>query len=71
MQRHREETDRQNRLPGSRRMESENLSFLAWTWDDWSGGCSFLPALITYHTVTPTNYGAVYKAILQALPTGG
>jgi endoglucanase len=49
-------------------LESENTSFLAWTWDDWSGGCSSGPTLITDYTGTPTNYGAAYKAILQALP---
>ena len=51
-------------------LESENTSFLAWTWDDWSGGCSSGPTLITDYTGTPTNYGAAYKAILQALPAG-
>src|SRR5271165_5627052 len=51
-------------------LESENTSFLAWTWDDWSGGCSSGPTLITDYTGTPTNYGAGYKAILQALPAG-
>jgi endoglucanase len=51
-------------------LESENTSFLAWTWDDWSGGCSSGPTLITDYTGTPTAYGAAYKAILQALPAG-
>ena len=51
-------------------LKSENSSFLAWTWDDWSGGCSSGPTLITDYTGTPTNYGAAYKAILQALPAG-
>jgi endoglucanase len=51
-------------------LESQNTSFLAWTWDDWSGGCSSGPTLITDYTGTPTNYGAAYKAILQALPAG-
>ena len=51
-------------------LESENTSFLAWTWDDWSGDCSAGPTLITDYTGTPTNYGAAYKAILQALPAG-
>ena len=51
-------------------LESENTSFLAWTWDDWSGGCSSGPTLITDYTGTPTSYGAAYKAILQALPAG-
>ena len=48
-------------------LESENTGFLAWTWDDWSGGCSSGPTLITDYTGTPTGYGAAYKAILQAL----
>ena len=51
-------------------LESEDTSFLAWTWDDWSGGCSSGPTLITDYTGTPTTYGAAYKAILQALPAG-
>ena len=50
-------------------LESQT-SFLAWTWDNWSGGCSSGPTLITDYTGTPTNYGAAYKAILQALPAG-
>jgi hypothetical protein len=48
-------------------LESESTGFLAWTWDDWSGGCSSGPVLITDYTGTPTNYGAAYKAILQGL----
>ena len=51
-------------------LKSQNTSFLAWTWDNWSGGCSSGPTLITDYTGTPTNYGAAYKAILQALPAG-
>jgi endoglucanase len=49
-------------------LESENTSFLAWTWDDWANGCSTGPTLITDYTGDPTPYGAAYKAILQALP---
>ena len=48
-------------------LESENTGFLAWTWDDWSGGCSSGPVLISDYTGTPTGYGAAYKAILQSL----
>jgi len=48
-------------------LKSENTSFLAWTWDNWSGGCSSGPTLISDYTGTPTGYGAAYKAILQAL----
>jgi hypothetical protein len=49
-------------------MESQNISFLAWTWDNWSGGCSSGPTLITDYTGTPTTYGAAYEAVLKALP---
>jgi hypothetical protein len=49
-------------------LESENTSFLGWTWDDWSGACSSGPTLITDYTGTPTAFGAAYQAILQALP---
>jgi hypothetical protein len=50
-------------------LESENASFLAWAWNaDFN--CSSGPGLISDYTGTPTNYGAAYKAVLQALPTG-
>jgi endoglucanase len=49
-------------------LESENTSFLAWTWDDWANGCATGPTLITDYAGDPTPYGAAYKAILQALP---
>jgi endoglucanase len=50
-------------------LESESTSFLAWAWNaDFN--CSSGPGLITDYTGTPTNYGAAYKAILQALPGG-
>ena len=48
-------------------LESENTSFLAWTWDDWANGCSTGPTLITDYAGDPTPYGAAYEAILQAL----
>jgi len=48
-------------------LESESTGFLAWTWDDWTGGCSSGPVLITDYSGTPTAYGAAYKAILQGL----
>jgi endoglucanase len=48
-------------------LESENTGFLAWTWDDWTGGCSSGPVLITDYSGTPTAYGSAYKAILQGL----
>jgi hypothetical protein len=48
-------------------LESQNTSFLAWAWNaDFA--CSSGPGLITDYTGTPTNYGAAYKAVLQALP---
>ena len=47
----------------------QNTSYLAWAWNaDFN--CSSGPGLITDYTGTPTNYGAAYKAILQALPAG-
>ena len=49
-------------------LESENTSFLAWTWDDWANGCASGPTLITDYAGDPTPYGAAYQAILQALP---
>jgi endoglucanase len=51
-------------------LESENTSFLAWTWDDWSGACATGPVLITDYNGDPTAYGAAYQAILQALAGG-
>ena len=48
-------------------LESQNTSFLAWAWNaDFN--CSSGPGLITDYTGTPTNYGAAYKAVLEALP---
>jgi endoglucanase len=48
-------------------LKSQNTSFLAWAWNaDFN--CSSGPGLITDYTGTPTNYGAAYKAIMQALP---
>jgi endoglucanase len=49
-------------------LESENTSFLGWTWDDWANGCSTGPTLITDYAGDATPYGAAYKAILEALP---
>jgi endoglucanase len=48
-------------------LESQGTGFLAWTWDDWSGGCSSGPTLITDYTGTPTNFGAAYKADIAGL----
>jgi hypothetical protein len=47
-------------------LNSENTSYLAWTWNNWNTGCN--PVLITDYAGTPTAFGAAYKAILQALP---
>jgi hypothetical protein len=49
-------------------MDSQSSGYLAWTWDNWSGGCSSGPTLITDYTGTPTNYGAAYKAHITTLP---
>ena len=50
-------------------LESQDTSFLAWSWNaDFA--CSSGPGLITDYTGTPTAYGAAYKAILQALLAG-
>jgi endoglucanase len=49
-------------------LESQNTSFLAWTWDDWANGCATGPTLITDYAGDATAYGAAYKAILEALP---
>jgi len=46
-------------------LESQNTSFLAWTWDAW-GSCPSV--LITDYAGDPTPFGAAYKAILQTLP---
>jgi hypothetical protein len=46
-------------------LNSENTSFLAWTWDAW-GSCPSV--LITDYAGDPTPFGAAYKSILQALP---
>jgi len=48
-------------------LDSENTSYLAWTWDDWSGDCSSGPTLITDYSGDATAYGAAYKAHLQSL----
>jgi endoglucanase len=48
-------------------LDSQGTSYLAWTWNDWSGGCSSGPTLITDYTGTPTAYGAAYKAHLLGL----
>ncbi len=48
-------------------LDSHHTSYLAWTWNNWSGGCSSGPTLITNYNGTPTNYGAAYKAHLASL----
>ncbi|EWM10098.1 ricin-type beta-trefoil lectin domain protein [Kutzneria sp. 744] len=55
-------------------LDSQHTSYLAWTWNNWSGSCSSGPTLITDYNGTPTNYGAAYKAHLASLgggPGGG
>jgi hypothetical protein len=48
-------------------LDSENTGYLAWTWDDWSGGCASGPVLITDYTGDATAYGAAFKAHLLGL----
>jgi hypothetical protein len=48
-------------------LDSRHTSYLAWTWNNWSGGCSSGPTLISDYSGTPTNYGAAYKAHLASL----
>jgi endoglucanase len=48
-------------------LDSHSTGYLAWTWNNWSGGCSSGPVLITNYNGTPTNYGAAYKAHLASL----
>jgi hypothetical protein len=48
-------------------LDSKSASYLAWTWDDWSGGCSSGPTLITTYNGAPTAYGAGYRAHLNSL----
>jgi endoglucanase len=49
-------------------LDSQHTGYLAWTWDNWSGGCSTGPTLITDYNGTPTNFGAAYKAHISTLP---
>jgi hypothetical protein len=48
-------------------MDAHGGSYLAFTWDDWTGGCGGEPALITSYSGTPTPYGSGYLAHLDAL----
>ena len=48
-------------------LDSENTSYLAWTWDDWANGCATGPVLITGYNGDPTAYGAAYQAHLASL----
>jgi len=43
-------------------LDSEQASYLAWTWNTWD--CSSGPALISDYSGTPTAYGVGYKAHL-------
>lgn len=49
-------------------MDSEHISYLAWTWNNW--GCSGGSVLITGYNGAPTAYGAGYEAHLRALAGG-
>jgi hypothetical protein len=48
-------------------LDSQGISYLAWTWNNWTNGCASGPVLITDYTGTPTNYGAAYKAHLLSI----
>jgi endoglucanase len=48
-------------------MDARHASYLAWTWDNWSGGCASGPTLITDYTGTPTAYGSGYQAHLKSV----
>lgn len=45
--------------------DSNKLSYLGWTWNNWD--CGSGPSLITDYSGTPTSYGAGLKAHLAAL----
>jgi endoglucanase len=49
-------------------LDSESISYLAWTWNTW--GCSEGNVLIQDYDGTPTPYGAGYEAHLQELAGG-
>jgi aryl-phospho-beta-D-glucosidase BglC (GH1 family) len=49
-------------------MDSEHISYLAWTWNNWD--CSQGPALVTDWVGDPTPYGAGYESHLQSLAGG-
>ncbi|HEV2345533.1 MAG TPA: cellulase family glycosylhydrolase [Actinocrinis sp.] len=51
-------------------LDSQGGSYLAWTWDAWSGACSSGPVLITDYTGDATAFGAAYEAHLTALAAG-
>jgi len=51
-------------------LDARSASYLAWTWDDWSGACASGPALITAYNGNPTAYGAGYRAHLRSLAGG-
>ena len=48
-------------------MDAHLSSYLAFTWDDWPGGCGGEPALIGNYSGTPTPYGSGFQAHLAAL----
>ncbi|HEY4854118.1 MAG TPA: cellulase family glycosylhydrolase, partial [Streptosporangiaceae bacterium] len=49
-------------------MDSQHISYLAWTWNNWD--CSQGPALVTDWVGDPTPYGAGYQAHLVSLAGG-
>jgi endoglucanase len=48
-------------------LDAKSTSYLAWTWDDWSGACASGPTLITDYNGDPTGYGAGYRTHLRSL----
>jgi endoglucanase len=51
-------------------LDSEGISYLAWTWDDWANGCATGPTLITDYLGDPTPFGAGVQSHLQTLAIG-
>jgi endoglucanase len=47
--------------------DTNAVSYLGWTWDAWSNGCSLGPTLITAYDGTPTNFGVGLRDHLAAL----
>jgi endoglucanase len=50
--------------------DSQQVGYLAWTWDTWGTACSDA-SFITNYNGTPTPYGQRYKEHLASLTAGG